>query len=207
LSIWSLVLGIVSFVVCPLLAAIPAIITGAKAKKSIDRSGGMKTGRGMAQAGFILGWVNVALSIVGGVLLGIGIAFFVNHPSYTSLNAGDCFNPSGSFSGRVTKVSCNSTHLNEAVGSFDLPDGPYPGVSGITDIAGTRCNQMAADYGVPRQPTLQLLWLYPKRSSWDNGTRTIVCSVRNADGTKRTGSLRSGSSSSAMAPAATAATG
>jgi Domain of unknown function (DUF4190)/Septum formation len=207
LSIWSLVLGIVSFVVCPLLAAIPAIITGAKAKKSIDRSGGMKTGRGMAQAGFILGWVNIGLSIVGGVVIGLAVAFFVSHPSYTSLNQGDCFNPSGSFSGRVTKVSCNSAHLNEALGSFELPDGSYPGATGVSTIAGARCNQMAVDYGVPRLPTLQLFWLYPNRNAWDSGTRTVVCSVRNSDGTKRTGSLRSGAGSSAMGPALAAASG
>jgi hypothetical protein len=40
--------------------------------------------------------------------------------------------------------------------------------------------------------TLQLVWFYPGRASFNSGTRKVVCAVRNADGTKRTGSLRSG---------------
>jgi hypothetical protein len=201
LSVWSLVLGIISYVVCPLVAAIPAIITGGRAKKAIDRSGGMKTGRGMAQAGQILGWINVVLSIAGGIIIGIGVSFFVNHPSYTSLNAGDCFNPSSSFSGLVSKVSCARPHREEAVGSFDLNEGPYPGANGITDIAGPRCGELANAYGVAPQPGLQLVWLYPRRDSWDTGTRKVVCSIRNRDGSKRTGSLRAGAGGSALAGA------
>jgi hypothetical protein len=201
LSIWSLVLGILSFVFCPLVAAIPAIITGIKAKKAISRSGGVKTGRGMAQAGMILGWVNVAISVVAAVFLGIGASIVVSHPSYTSLNPGDCFNPrTGSLSGRISKVSCGKPHTDEAVGVFDLNDGPYPGASGVAAVAETRCNDLARSYGVSPQPGLQLRWLYPSRISWDDGTRTLVCSVRNSDGSRRTGSLGGGAGGTAMAP-------
>src|SRR6202011_1244957 len=51
LSVWSLVLGIASFVVCPVVAAIAAIITGSKGKRAIRDSGGVKGGRGLATAG------------------------------------------------------------------------------------------------------------------------------------------------------------
>lgn len=60
----SLVLGILSFV-CSLsiLAAIPAIILGVAGKKKAKELGGI--GEGQAKAGVILGWINIALSIVG----------------------------------------------------------------------------------------------------------------------------------------------
>jgi hypothetical protein len=199
LSIWSLVLGILSYVFCPLVAAIPAIITGIKAKKAISRSGGVKTGRGLAQAGMILGWINVAISVVAAVFLGIGASLVVSHPSYTSLNPGDCFNPTGLLTGRINKVSCNKPHTDEAVGAFDLNDGPYPGTVGEANAAEPRCQDFARSYVASPQPGLQVRWLGPTRISWDDGNHTVVCSVRNIDGSKRTGSLASGASGTAMA--------
>jgi hypothetical protein len=201
LSVWSLVLGVLAYVFCPLVAAIPAIITGIKAKKAIKQSGGLKTGKGMAQAGMILGWANVAIVIVAAVFLGIGASIVVSHPSYTSLNAGDCFNPrTGSLSGRITKVSCAKPHTDEAVGLFDLDGGPYPGTSGMSADAGPRCTDLARSYVVSPQPDLQVRWLGPTRLSWDGGNRRVVCSVRNGDGTKRIGSLAGGVGGTAMAP-------
>lgn len=61
----ALILGIVSFLGLSLLGAIPAVILGRNARKEIAASGGMMTGDGMAQAGIILGWINIALSVVG----------------------------------------------------------------------------------------------------------------------------------------------
>lgn len=59
-----MILGILSLVCCGLFAGIPAIILGHMAKKEIDTAPG-QTGRGMAQAGFIMGIISVVLSIVG----------------------------------------------------------------------------------------------------------------------------------------------
>lgn len=58
-----MILGILSLVCCGLFTAIPAIILGHLAKKEIDATPG-QSGRGMAQAGFILGIIGVVLSIV-----------------------------------------------------------------------------------------------------------------------------------------------
>lgn len=67
-----MVLGIVGVgggLMCylPLLVAPFALFIGRKAKKEIDASGGMYSGRGEAQAGFILG-------IIGTVLLALALA-------------------------------------------------------------------------------------------------------------------------------------
>jgi hypothetical protein len=67
LAIASLVLGIVWVY---WIGSILALIFGYKAKGEIDRSNGMQTGRGMAIAGIVLGWIGIG----GLVLLLIGLA-------------------------------------------------------------------------------------------------------------------------------------
>jgi hypothetical protein len=59
-AIASLILGIASFVVCPLIPAILAVVFGNKAKEIIARDPSLD-GEGMAKAGVILGWVNIGL--------------------------------------------------------------------------------------------------------------------------------------------------
>lgn len=61
LAVISLIAGIVSFILLPLLGGIAAIITGGLAKKEIREGGGRYSGEGMATAGQILGWINVVL--------------------------------------------------------------------------------------------------------------------------------------------------
>lgn len=64
-ALWSMILGILSLVCCGLLAGIPALILGNSAQKEIAASGGAQSGEGMAKAGVILGWISIALSILG----------------------------------------------------------------------------------------------------------------------------------------------
>jgi len=64
-AMWSMILGILSLVCCGLLAGIPALILGNSAQKEIAASGGAQSGEGMAKAGVILGWISIALSILG----------------------------------------------------------------------------------------------------------------------------------------------
>ncbi len=64
-AIASLVLGIVGLLTCGcLIGSILAIVFGSMAKKEIAASGGAKSGAGLAQAGFILGIVGVALAVL-----------------------------------------------------------------------------------------------------------------------------------------------
>jgi hypothetical protein len=59
LAIWALILGLIPVV--PIAGSVLAIVFGNMGKGQIDRSGGRETGRGLAVAGIILGW----LCIVG----------------------------------------------------------------------------------------------------------------------------------------------
>jgi hypothetical protein len=57
LAIASLVLGIVWVYG---IGAVLALVFGYSAKRQIDRSNGQQSGRGMAVAGIVLGWIGVA---------------------------------------------------------------------------------------------------------------------------------------------------
>lgn len=72
-AVWAMVLGILGLVCCGFLAGIPAVILGNVAKKEIAASNGAQTGAGMAQAGFVLGIIAIALGLLGIVLLATGL--------------------------------------------------------------------------------------------------------------------------------------
>jgi hypothetical protein len=83
-AVASLVLGICGLVVCPLVCSVAALIYASRAFTEIDRSGGRLTGRDLAKAGQVMGWVGVALCVVGllffvGV---IGLGELLNDDSY-----------------------------------------------------------------------------------------------------------------------------
>ena len=89
LAIISLIGGITGWTILPFLGAIVAVITGHMAQSEIKKSGGMITGKGMATAGLILGY----LAIAGGIcvfcffiilpLFGLGISLpFINNSSF-----------------------------------------------------------------------------------------------------------------------------
>jgi len=66
-AIAALVCGIAGFF-C-VIPAILAIILGYSSKKRIDRSGGLLGGRGMAQAGIVLGIVTLVLGVLAFILI------------------------------------------------------------------------------------------------------------------------------------------
>jgi hypothetical protein len=63
LAIVSLIMGIITWFLFPIIAAIVAVITGHMAKKEIRESAGMVTGNDMATAGLILGYIQLGLGI------------------------------------------------------------------------------------------------------------------------------------------------
>ena len=75
LAVWSLITGILSYVMCPLLFGVAAIVTGTMSRKAADE--GLANNRGMGTAGLILGWINVAMSLLAIiffiVLVGVGL--------------------------------------------------------------------------------------------------------------------------------------
>lgn len=60
---WALVLGILGIVCCGFFAGIPAVILGNKAKEAAAQ--GLANNGGMGQAGVVLGWIAIALSVLG----------------------------------------------------------------------------------------------------------------------------------------------
>jgi hypothetical protein len=70
-SIASLVLGILWIY---WIGSILALVFGYVAKSQIDRSGGLQSGRGMAIAGIVLGWIGVAVLILVIALIIIGVS-------------------------------------------------------------------------------------------------------------------------------------
>ena len=65
----ALVCAIASFVVLPLLPAIAALLVASSASRDIDAAGGRLTGRGLITGARVTAWINIALSVVGLVLL------------------------------------------------------------------------------------------------------------------------------------------
>lgn len=74
LAIVSLVSGIASWFVLPLLGALVAIITGHLARKEIRESDGSISGIEMANAGLLLGYLHLAVAFVGICVLIVLIA-------------------------------------------------------------------------------------------------------------------------------------
>jgi hypothetical protein len=64
LAIISLIAGILSFVMLPLIGAVIAIWTGYEARKETRAVPPRATGDGMATAGIVLGWIHVGLLVV-----------------------------------------------------------------------------------------------------------------------------------------------
>ena len=65
LSLASLMMGILSWIFLPVVGGIIAVITGHMAKKEIRQSDGLLGGDGLATAGLVLGYSNLALGLCG----------------------------------------------------------------------------------------------------------------------------------------------
>lgn len=65
----TLVLALVSFVLCPVLPAIAALVIGAQAAREIRESSGRLAGEGLVKAGRIIAIANIVLSVLGFVVL------------------------------------------------------------------------------------------------------------------------------------------
>lgn len=80
LAITSLVAGILGWTIAPMIGSIVAVITGHMAKNEIRRSGGLINGDGMATAGLVLGYVSLALAVLGMCLGALAIAGVISIP-------------------------------------------------------------------------------------------------------------------------------
>jgi uncharacterized membrane protein len=81
----SMIAGIVSYVIAPLIGAIVAIITGHMAKREIRESNGQLGGDGMATAGLVLGYLQIIPSILCVCAIGIAMAAGISIPLIDSI--------------------------------------------------------------------------------------------------------------------------
>lgn len=83
-SIVGLVLAILSWPLCPIIAAIPALILAHSSDKEIAASEGRIGGSGFNTATRVIAWLNIAVYTVGGIVLAVlvalGVLFSANNP-------------------------------------------------------------------------------------------------------------------------------
>jgi len=89
MAVVSLVAGIASWVVAPLLGALVAIITGHMGKREIRESNGQLAGDGMATAGLVLGYLQLIPSVLCicavGSMLAMGMSIPLIQPIIDSI--------------------------------------------------------------------------------------------------------------------------
>jgi hypothetical protein len=75
-AIVALVLAIMSFLLCPIVPAIFALVLAGTGKRQITASGGQQTGEGMVTAARVLSWLNIGLATLL-VIIFVVIAVFL----------------------------------------------------------------------------------------------------------------------------------
>ena len=65
MAIVSLVAGIIGFVALPVIGSIVAIITGYATRKETRALPPTAAGDGLATAGIVMGWIQIALAVIG----------------------------------------------------------------------------------------------------------------------------------------------
>jgi hypothetical protein len=106
------------------------------------------------------------------------------------LRPGECVK-SGANALNVTVVSCATAHDAEVFAVFSLPDTAWPGTSAVQQNAGNGCASRLSGYLNPALATADLTqeYVYPNKTAWQAGERTVVCEIRAASG-PLTGSVR-----------------
>src|SRR5579871_1309527 len=111
-------------------------------------------------------------------------------PAVFRLRPGECINssPNGL---SVTVTSCATPHDAEVFGVFSLPGSSWPGEATVRQQAGSGCASRIGGYLNPQLANAGLAqeYVYPDRSAWQAGVRTVVCEVR-ASGGRLVGTVR-----------------
>jgi hypothetical protein len=68
-AVTSLVLGILSLVMCGFVTGIPAMVIGRRATREIRAAGGQRSGDGLATAGFVTGLIGTLITGVSALLV------------------------------------------------------------------------------------------------------------------------------------------
>ena len=113
---------------------------------------------------------------------------------YNQLRVGDCFVvPTGSAHSALQRVDCAAPHIGEVFLVGDYSGTRFPSASGFQAFADARCPSAFANYtgyAFDAQFELTYAWITPTEGTWGRGVRTVVCYIRQADGTMTTVSYR-----------------
>jgi hypothetical protein len=80
-AVFSLIAGILAWLGVFGLGGIAAVIAGYIARSEINASGGRISGSGMATAGLVLGYINIALTLLGICLIALAFAGLIASPA------------------------------------------------------------------------------------------------------------------------------
>jgi hypothetical protein len=115
--------------------------------------------------------------------------------SVFDLAPGDCFDVAADRGGAevqtVYAVPCVEPHDNEIYLAFDLDDGAFPGRAAVDDQADEHCLDgfetfVGSEY---HESALGFFAITPTAESWEEGDRTVYCSLFADDLGKLIGSM------------------
>jgi hypothetical protein len=86
-AVVALILSVVSWVICPIIAAVVALIFANMAAKEIDASGGRIQGQGLVTASRWVAWINIGL-FSAAIILSVFVALFFAIVLGSSANSG-----------------------------------------------------------------------------------------------------------------------
>ena len=111
-----------------------------------------------------------------------------------SLSVGDCFNdPDVSDEvSDVEMVDCGETHDNEVYATYDIPGSTFPGQAAVQENAADGCLDRFQPYVGAEylDSSLDISFLTPSDSSWDQNDREVVCFLYDFAGGTLTTSAR-----------------
>jgi putative regulator of septum formation len=149
----------------------------------------------LAVAGIIFGiiaLVGVAIGVLAVVTHGFRPKTVITYRPAAAfgLRPGQCIS-SGTNALDVTVLSCARPHDAEVFATFSLPATAWPGTAAVQADASDGCASRFGSYLNPDLATVNLTqeFIYPNRTAWQAGERTVVCEVRSASG-QLTGSVR-----------------
>jgi hypothetical protein len=147
------------------------------------------------------GAVSARPAVIGS-LSGPPAGYAVPPTLLSALRRGDCLNwtpyPAAAPVPMVpvvpVRVSCDRPHIDEVTRLVNLAPlfGRWPGASTVAQVAATRCAGALRDFAgaIDATPHYIVGTIYPSEPSWQDGARSVACTVRSDDLRARVGPFR-----------------
>lgn len=139
--------------------------------------------------GAVVGWINTAGRSESGEITKAG------ELSPSDLRVGDCFDleePTASEVEKTAAKPCTETHAYEVFFAGKMPDGDYPTEDAFQAFVEANCATAFASYvGQSYELSkLEVLWFFPSDDGWDDGDRSLQCSLYDPANSQLTSSLK-----------------